>query len=121
MKKLPGESRNGFPAFDEAQKDTQVLLPPLSLSLCPCVSRAFFSRDAFLAKSQEINEGIFQSFQRIGARGGRASLQEGKRNSLVEGGGVGKKRFERFATLFAIHPSSFFSSLIHLSFFRSLS
>lgn len=78
---------------------------------CPCVSRAFFSRDdAFLAKSQEINEGIFR-FQRIGARG--AGVQEKAKESRWEGL-LGKKRFERFATLFAILLPS--SPFLFLSF-----
>lgn len=102
---------------------------PPPFPLYPCVLRAFFSRDAFLAKSQEINEGIFQSFQRIGARGGRAPRcgRAKETNSSVElEGGRWKKRDSSGLPLYSRYLPPFLFLLLSrpsffLSFFLSLS
>ena len=122
MKKLPGESRNGFPpAFDEAQKDTQVLLPSLSI----LVFYARFSLATLFSRNpRKLTREYFKVFKGSAREGGARLAAGGQKKPTRRWswrGGVGKKEIRAVCHFIrdTFHPSSFFSSLVHLSFFLS--
>lgn len=118
MKKLPGESRNGFPpAFDEARKDTQVLLLPLSLSVL--VFHARFSLATLFSRNpRKLTREYFKVFK--GSTGEGARLAAGEQKKLG-GGGRGRWKKEIRAVCHFISRIPFLFLLVHLPFFLSFS
>lgn len=92
MKKLPGESRNGFPAFDEAQKDTQVLLPPLSLSLSVLVFHARFSLATLFSRNpRKLTREYFKVFKGSAREGGAPRCRRAKETRWWREGALEKR------------------------------
>lgn len=119
MKKLPGESRNGFPpAFDEARKDTQVLLLPLSLSVL--VFHARFSLATLFSRNpRKLTREYFKVFKGSTGERGAPRCRRAKETRWWREGALEKRDSSGLPLYFAdtlplsSRSSSFLSFLLY--------